>query len=198
MVAANSARAPQSRPTCREAANDGGYRTFFHIKVEVERTLINKSRIIPRAKIYTDMEKKYVQKVIPSVSTERYRKMPLQTLRKEVQVLCDAHQGKVITNRHIGIPIQIIGYRRKTAYGEAVYSKKAAVAEKLDQLLEYAKYNNFGQRKETDPENIIGYYNFKAYVYIDNKKESVRLAVRARKDGSFYYNVEVDKGRKRQ
>ena len=194
-------QSPQSRPTRREAANDGGYKTFFHMFFGVERIIINGNKKIPRRsvyKIYTDMETKYVQKVIPRVSTERYRKMPLQTLRKEVQVLCDAHQGKVITNRHIGIPIQIIGYRRKTAYGEAVYSKKAAVAEKLDQLLEYAKYNNFGQRKETDPENIIGYYNFKAYVYIDNKKESVRLAVRARKDGSFYYNVEVDKGRKRQ
>ncbi|MDE6515626.1 MAG: hypothetical protein K2L03_06270 [Bacteroidales bacterium] len=144
------------------------------------------------------MKTKYVQKVIPSVSTERYRKLAPYELRKEIHRLCDLCQGQDIFNKHIGITIQVRGYRRKTAYGEAAYSKKAAVVECLLQLLEYARYNNFGSRKTTDPANIIGYYNFKAYVVIDGKKESVRLAVIARKDGSFYYNVEVDMGRKKE
>ena len=35
-------------------------------------------------KIYTDMKKKYVQKVIPSVSTKEYRKLTPWDLRKKV------------------------------------------------------------------------------------------------------------------
>ncbi len=139
-----------------------------------------------------DMEKKYVQKVIPRVSTERFKILTPYELRKEIHRLCDLCQGKDIRNEHIGITIQVRGYRRKTAYGEAAYSKKAAVVECLPLLLKHAQYNNFGAPKTTDAANIIGYYNFKAYVIIDGKKECVRLAVIARKDGSFYYNVEVN------
>ena len=142
------------------------------------------------------METKYVQKVIPRVYTKRYRELSSYALRKEILRICNTYQGEVITNKHVGIPIQIRGYRRKTAYGEAAYSKKAAVVEKLRVLLRDARYNNFGVPKAHAPENIIGYYNvFRAYIFIDDKKESVRLAIVARKDGSFYYNIEVDLGR---
>lgn len=138
------------------------------------------------------MEKKYVQKVIPCVSTERYRKMTSYALRKEILRMCNLYQGRIICNEHVGIPIQISGYRRKTAYGEAVYSKKAAVVEQLEVLLRVARYNNFGEPKAGDPSNVIGYYNFRAYIIIDEKRECVRLAIIARKDGSFYYNLEVN------
>ena len=97
-----------------------------------------------------------------------------------------------------GVPeIDALGFEldsgRKTAQGEAIYSKKAAVIPKLYELLAYACYSNWGARKDKDPKTVIGYYNFKAYIYIDNKKECVRLAVRAMSNGAFYYSVEVNK-----
>ena len=51
---------------------------LFALNVEVKRILIDGYKIIPPEsvyKIYTDMETKYVQKVIPRVSTERYNRM---------------------------------------------------------------------------------------------------------------------------
>ena len=56
-----------------------------------------------------------------------------------------------------------------------------------------ATYNNFGKRKDTDPLNLIGYYNFKAYAYIDGVKRCLRIAIQILKDGSFYYNLDVNK-----
>ena len=179
-----------------QATTRAGGRTFFHIKLEVERIIRNGNKIIPRGsvyKIYTDMETKYVQKVIPRVSTERYNQLKPAEVRKVLLKTFNIHlQGKVVYNKHIGIPIQFVS-GRKTVYGEALYRKKLPVIDVLGILMEHAKYNNFGQRKANDPKNLIGYYNFKAYVYIDDKKECVRLAVRAMANGTFYYNVEVNK-----
>ncbi len=139
------------------------------------------------------MEKKYVQKVIPHVSTERYKKMTSLELRKEAILVFNATcKGKVVKNLHTGIPVRLVS-GKKTAYGEAIYSKKVAVMPMLISLIENARYSNWGARKVQDPKNVIGYYNFKAYVFIDNKKECVRLAVRAMSNGAFYYNVEVNK-----
>ena len=162
---------------------------------EVKRIIINGNKIIPRGsvyKIYTDMETKYVQKVIPSVSTKAYKRAKPSDVKKALLETFNKNwQGKVVYNKHIGIPIRFVS-GRKTVYGEALYWKKMPVIEILGILMEHAKYNNFGQRKANDPKNLIGYYNFKAYVYIDDKKECVRLAVRAMSDGTFYYSFEVN------
>ena len=165
---------------------------FFKVK----RTLINGNKIIPRGnvyKIYIDMGTKYVQKVIEKVYTTKYHLMTPIELRKEVLSQFNKNcRGKVVTNLHTGIPIKLIS-GRKTAYGESIYSKKVAVIPVLASLIRHACYSNWGARKEQDPIDVIGYYNFKAYVYIDNKKECVRLAVRAMSNGTFYYSVEVNK-----
>ena len=138
------------------------------------------------------MNKKYVQKVITHVSTERYMKMSPEELRKEAFSQFNKHcKGKIVMNLHTSIPVKLIS-GRKTAFGEAIYSKKVAVIPKLCSLIENACYSNWGPRKDKDPKEIIGYYNFKAHIYIDDKKECVRLAVRAMSNGSFYYSVEVN------
>lgn len=139
------------------------------------------------------MTAKYVQKVIPSVSTLKYAKMKGWQLREEADKdYMENCAGKTIINLHTKIPIQCKnGAARKTAYGGAIYVKKVALIKKLPKLLEHAAYNNFGQSKPGDDKTLIGYYNFKAYALIDDKKESVRLAVKAFKNGTFYYNVEV-------
>ncbi|MDE7091573.1 MAG: hypothetical protein K2O53_07625 [Bacteroidales bacterium] len=139
------------------------------------------------------MGTKYVQKVIPSVSTKAYMNLTTRELRKKAIAEFDKHcRGKIPRNLHTGIPIRLES-GRKTARGEAIYSKKVAVIPKLCELLKHACYSNWGTRKDQDAKTVIGYYNFKAYIYIDDKKECVRLAVRAMSNGAFYYSVEVNK-----
>lgn len=99
-----------------------------------------------------------------------------------------------MVNRDTGLTIRItMASGRKTAYGEAMYSKKAEVVRILPDLIEHAIYNNFGQRKQGDNKDILGYLNFKAKCILDGKVEHLRIAVQFQKGGKFYYNVEVNK-----
>lgn len=139
------------------------------------------------------MEKKYEQKVIEDVHTTKYQKMSPEDLRKKAALVFNKTcRGRIVTNLHTGIPVRLAS-GKKTAHGGGIYSKKVAVIPMIPSLIEHACYSNWGPRKAKDPKNLIGYYNFKAYIYIDGKKECVRLAVRAMSDGAFYYNVEVNK-----
>ena len=139
---------------------------------------------------------KYVQRVIPSVDfPEEWEGLGKYDLRNAVQSYMKAHfVGKTIKNEHLLIDIDItVKSCKKTARGEAMYRKKAAVCRILDKLLQYSAYNNFGKRKDDDSPDIIGYLNFKGYCYIDKRKECVRIAVRFQKGGKFYYSIEVNK-----
>ena len=142
--------------TAAKRVREKGYRTFFHIKSEVKRTLINGNRIIPRGsvyKIYTDMKTKYVQKVIPSISTKAYRNLTTRELRKKAIAEFDKHcRGKIPRNLHTGIPIRLDS-SRKTARGEAIYRKKVAVIPKLCELLKHACYSNWGGTKRSGRQN---------------------------------------------
>ena len=173
-----------------------GVKDFFALKFEVKRIIINGNKIIPRGSVYknyTDMKTKYVQKVIEDVHTTKYQKMSSEELRKNAAcVFNKTCRGRIVTNLHTGIPVRLAS-GKKTAHGGGIYSKKVAVIPMIPSLIEHACYSNWGPRKAKDPKNLIGYYNFKAYIYIDGKKECVRLAVRAMSDGAFYYNVEVNK-----
>ncbi|MCR4738222.1 MAG: hypothetical protein K5846_08710 [Bacteroidales bacterium] len=103
-------------------------------------------------------------------------------------------KDKTVVNRDTGLTIRItMASGRKTAYGEAMYSKKAEVVRILPDLIEQAIYNNFGQRKQGDNKDILGYLNFKAKCILDGKVEHLRIAVQFQKGGKFYYNVEVNK-----
>jgi hypothetical protein len=48
---------------------------------------------------------------------------------------------------------------------------------------------------------LLGYYNFKSFVFIDGKKECVRLSAQVYKTGDIffnpYYNIEVNKKREK-
>lgn len=136
------------------------------------------------------------QKEIPYVKTPEFiKQMTGVQLRKYIlRYLKDNFCGKTIYNEDRHIPIIVpISSANKTAYGEAIYSKKIVSLLILDKLLKNAVYNNFGNKKPSDAKNIIGYYNFKCFCIIDNKKECLRIAVRVQTDGKFYYNLEVNK-----
>lgn len=74
-----------------------------------------------------------------------------------------------------------------------MYYKKAAILTILPDIIKYAQFNNWGNKKQTDGPNIIGYLNFKCKCIIDGEKNCVRIAVQMQKGGKYYYNVEVNK-----
>ena len=133
--------------------------------------------------------KKYKQTEIPNVTiTDR------KDLAKVIKDFYSKNlQGKSVINRDLGITIHFnsIG-KDELAHGRALYAKKAAVIKCLERLIEVAEYNNFGRRKDTDKETVLGYLNFKAKVKIDNKVENVRISVLLKKNGKAYYNHEVN------
>ena len=140
--------------------------------------------------------KRYKQSIIPKTETpDEWKTLKLQQLRTVIFAHIKNHySGMVITNVDTGLPIIIsVTSARKTAFGEAVYFKKAAAALALPEIIRYAEYNNWGNPKTTDGPNIIGYLNFKCKCLIDGKKENIRLAVQFQKGGKYYYNIEINK-----
>lgn len=102
-------------------------------------------------------------------------------------------KNKEILNRDTGIKVRFsMTSGRKTAMGEAMYQKKAEIMRILPELVEYALYNNFGKRKLTDNDEVLGYLNFKGRCRINGKTENLRIAVQFQRQAKFYYNIEVN------
>lgn len=101
-------------------------------------------------------------------------------------------QGTTIVNKHIGLTIYF-GSEGKSelAYGHALYAEKAALVQCLPILLQVAEYNNWGERKTTDPLSVFGYANFKAKAKINGKLVNVRITVKVKCNGKGYYNHEI-------
>lgn len=139
--------------------------------------------------------KKYKQTIIPQVEIPKSWKTKTSAELREItfnELL--KLKGKVVQNQHLKINIEIsVSGMKKTTHGSSMYSKKAALACCLVDLLCYAEYNNWGDRKDKDSAAVIGYLNFKAKCVIDKKPETVHLVVRFQKDGKFHYCVEVNK-----
>ena len=140
--------------------------------------------------------KRYKQTIIPKADLpEEWKKGKLQQLRIFIfNYIRSNYSGAVVENLDTGLPIVVsVTAARKTAFGEAIYYKKAAAALVLTDIIKYAQYNNWGDPKPTDGPNIIGYLNFKCKCIIDGKMENIRLAVQFQKGGKYYYNIEINK-----
>lgn len=138
---------------------------------------------------------RYKQTIIPSADLpEEWKGVKLQKLKTIIfNHIRNRYSGMTIQNIDTGLPIIIsVTSARKTAYGEAIYFKKAAAILILPEIIKYAQYNNWGSPKATDGPNIIGYLNFKCKCIIDGAKENIRLAVQFQKGGKYYYNIEVN------
>ncbi len=139
--------------------------------------------------------KKYTQKVIPEVSTDGWKNLPIKDFRKKVFThYTEKYQGKCyVTNKHLGIVVEFDREgANKTGYGGHLYAKKACLVEVLDKMVRYAEYCNWGDRKSTDKPNVIGYLNFKVKVKIDEKIENVHLVIKLTNNGKFHYSMEVN------
>jgi hypothetical protein len=134
----------------------------------------------------------YNQKQIPETYTHYFASMNKEAMRKYVRSYYNQHfQGKRVINEDLKIPIEFIGKgKKKTAYGAAMYSKKAAAVLVLHQIVKYAKYTNWGERKITDPKEVIGYYNFKVKVKIDGAICFFALNIQVCIKGKYQYSID--------
>lgn len=135
---------------------------------------------------------KYKQKVVPETSYFTAKSMKLSEAVKEFYK--NNLQGKTIVNKHIGISICFTsdGLGKVTQHRK-IGQINAAAIKIIDKMLENAEYSNFGQRKETDKQNIIGYLNFKATAIIEGEKRHFRISLKLKTDMKAYYNHTVNR-----
>lgn len=101
--------------------------------------------------------------------------------------------GQKYLNRDLEIYIEFINdSAKKLSYGTKHYKKKTALLLVVDKIIENMIYSNWGSRKISDKQNVIGYFNFKCKVYIDHVPENIRIAIQVRSNGKFYYNHEIN------
>ena len=134
----------------------------------------------------------------PEINTLAFKRMKVTELREftlEFYKLFLKGKKKEI-EKHLKEVVFTSEGGRKIAYGEAMYSAKAAVIECLGTLIKNSTYNNWGDRKPQDNEDILGYLNFKSKITIDGKKRHVRIAISVDKDRKFKFKS-YDIGKKK-
>ena len=121
---------------------------------------------------------------ITEVSTERFKKMKVSELRAFTLRYYNLFLkgNKTVIEKHLKEVVFTTKAGRKIAYGEAMYSAKAAVIAQLKTLIKNSTYNNWGDRKPEDSPNILGYLNFKSKITIDGEKRHLRISVIVDKD----------------
>jgi len=135
---------------------------------------------------------------LPEINTLAFKKMKVTELRAftlEFYRLFLKGKKKEI-EKHLKEVVFTSEGGRKIAYGEAMYSAKAAVIEHLGSLIKNSTYNNWGDRKPSDSEEILGYLNFKSKITIDGKKRHVRIAISVDKDRNLKFKS-YDVGKKK-
>ena len=134
----------------------------------------------------------------PEINTLAFKKMKVTELRAftlEFYRLFLKGKRKEI-EKHLKEVVFTSEGGRKIAYGEAMYSAKATVIEHLGSLIKNSTYNNWGDRKPSDSEEILGYLNFKSKITIDGKKRHVRIAISVDKDRNLKFKS-YDVGKKK-
>ena len=135
----------------------------------------------------------------PETDTDRFKKMKVSELRTFTMKYYNLYlKGDSATiEKYVKEVVFINTAGRKIAYGEAMYSAKAAVIAHLKTLIKNSTYNNWGDRKASDGKDVLGYLNFKSKITIDNKKRHVRISLVVYKDRrTELKNVEVGKNKK--
>ena len=132
----------------------------------------------------------------PEIDTKSFKDMKVSELRAFTlsYYLTHLKGKKVAIKNHLKEVIFTTKAGRKIAKGEAMYKEKAAIIERLEELIKNSTYNNWGSRKTQDSPNILGYLNFKSKLTIDGEKRHVRIAISlTRERKTELKNVEVGK-----
>lgn len=141
------------------------------------------------------MSGNYKQKIIPNTLRIWGNLQSLPELRTKVY---EYYRENIFGNHVINIDK---GYKiifsnkpggRKIAFGGSMYKDKAEAIKMIIDLLKYAKYSNWKNRKIKDNKTVLGYLNFKAKGKINYKLLNFRISVQLRKDGNLYYNHEIN------
>ena len=129
---------------------------------------------------------------VPEVSTERFKQMSVPELREyTLEYYLENYGGKSISKNFFkedNIQIEFFNTAGKKLQ-KPIYKEKVAVLEHLESLIKNSTYNNWGNRKESSPPNIIGYLNFKAKVTIDGEKRHVRISIAVDRDRKFRFKT---------
>lgn len=140
---------------------------------------------------------KYKQKVIPSVTTPKsWEGLNIRDTRLKIKEYYQNNiQGKSVVNKHLGLKIIFTAQGKgKLSRGGSIYPNKAVATMILLKLLENAEYSNFSKPKNTDPNTMVGYFNFKAKAYIDGVLKHFRIAtIFYQEQGKLFYNLELNK-----
>ncbi|WP_338731778.1 zincin-like metallopeptidase domain-containing protein [Mangrovimonas cancribranchiae] len=133
-----------------------------------------------------------------NVSTERFKKMKVSELRDFTLKYYNAKlKGNKTYSKYLNEIVFTTKAGRKISKGSAMYKEKAAVIERLEELIKKSTYNNWGDRKKADPKNLLGYLNFKSKLIIDGKKRHVRISIILNSDRKTHLKgIEVGKTKK--
>lgn len=112
------------------------------------------------------------------ISTEMFRNMSVVELRKYTLDYYNQNlKGKTVEiKNHLKEVSFVTNAGKKIARG-VMYKEKAAVIKSLETLIKNSTYNNWGNRKPTDSNDVLGYLNFKSKLTIDGKKRHVRISI---------------------
>lgn len=136
--------------------------------------------------------KKGLNAPVPEVSTEMFKQMSVPELREyTLEYYLENYGGKSISKNFFkedNIQIEFFNTAGKKLQ-KPIYKEKVAVLEHLESLIKNSTYNNWGNRKESSPPNIIGYLNFKAKVTIDGEKRHVRISIAVDRDRKFRFKT---------
>ena len=129
---------------------------------------------------------------VSEVSTERFKKMSVPELREyTLEYYLENYGGKSISKNFFkedNIQIEFFNTAGKKLQ-KPIYKEKVDVLEHLESLIKNSTYNNWGNRKESSPPNIIGYLNFKAKVTIDGEKRHVRISIAVDEKRKFRFKT---------
>ena len=129
---------------------------------------------------------------ITEVSTERFKNMSVPELREyTLEYYLENYGGKSISKNFFkedNIQIEFFNTAGKKLQ-KPIYKEKVAVLEHLEALIKNSTYNNWGNRKESSPPNIIGYLNFKAKLTIDGEKRHVRISIAVDEKRKFRFKT---------
>ena len=124
-----------------------------------------------------------------SFSKDELREQVRNFYKKELQ-------GKSVLNQDRHILIQFTSDGLGKLYrGSTVNVVKASAVKILDKMIEQAIYSNFGERKATDKQNVVGFLNFKSKAIIGEQLYHFRISIKFKTDGKAYYSHTINRPR---
>ncbi len=111
------------------------------------------------------------------ISTEQFKKMTVTELREfTLKFYNENLKGKKVAINKVLKSVEFVGNVGKKLF-KPMYSAKVAVLNNLEELIKNSTYNNWGKRKCTDSDDVLGYLNFKSKLLIDGEKKHLTISI---------------------